>query len=95
MPSTFSPPQVTSRAIWTRLVGDVLDGAGDRDLDAGVVVGDDDRLGELAAELDDPARLAGPGVDGAGGQRQGEHAVRDHAGQPDRLRRPGRTSGSG
>src|SRR4051794_19384509 len=60
------------------VVGDVLDGPADDDLHTVVVVGHHDRLGELAAELADPARPAGPGVERARGQRHRVHAVGDH-----------------
>src|SRR4051794_19252635 len=56
------------------------------DLDLGAALGDDDRLGELRGELGDPAGLAELLVDVAGGQSQGEHAVRDHVGEADAAR---------
>src|SRR4051794_8454012 len=70
------------------VLGDVLDAAAYHDLGAALVVGDDHGLGELAAELADPARSAGPGVEGTGGQREGVHPVRDDPGQPDRPGHP-------
>src|SRR6478609_1729776 len=57
---------------------DALHRAGDHD----VVVGDGDRVGELAAELDDLGAV-GPGGDGPGGQRHRVHPVRDHARETD------------
>src|SRR3954471_6391044 len=66
------------------LIGDVLDGAPDHDLDAGVVVRNDHWLGELATDLTHPTRRTGPGVERPGRQRQREHAVRDHPRQTDR-----------
>src|SRR3954447_24035478 len=70
------------------VVGDVLDGPADDDLHTVVVVGHHDRLGELAAELADPARPAGPGVERARGQRHRVHAVGDHPRQSHRGRDP-------
>src|SRR6476469_1791506 len=52
---------------------DALHRAGDHDVDAGVVVGHGDRVGELAAQLDDL------GAVGPGRQRHRVHPVRDHA----------------
>ena len=77
------PPQVTSRAIVARPSSTSLTVPATTHLDTVVVVGHDDRVGELAAELDDLG-AAGPVRDGARGQRHREHAVGDHARQPDR-----------
>src|SRR6478672_8442074 len=66
------------------VVGDLLDGAAHDHVDAAVVVGHHDGLGELRAELDDVAGAARPGVEGPGGQREGVHPVRDDARQPHR-----------
>src|SRR3954447_23021823 len=48
------------------------------DLDLGAAFGDDDGLGELGAELGDPARAAELLVDVARDQGKGEHPVGDH-----------------
>src|SRR3954452_18526752 len=53
------------------------------DLHLGAGLGHDHRLGELRAELGDPAGLAQLLVDVARGQGEGEHAVRDHVGEAD------------
>src|SRR6478609_629075 len=55
--------------------------AGDLDLDA-ALGGDDDRVGELAAEADD-LRAGVPRRDRPGRERHRVHAVGDHAGQAD------------
>src|SRR6478735_4466849 len=63
-------------------VGRVTHGAGDRHLDAVVAGGHHDRLGELAADLHDPAG-AGPALDGPADQGHREHPVGDDAREPD------------
>ena len=54
------------------------------DLDVGAALaGDDDRLGEAGAVLDDPAGVAQPVGDDADRRAHGEHAVGDDVGQAD------------
>src|SRR4029077_8076768 len=59
------------------------------DLDLGAALGHHHRLGELRAQLCDPAGLAQLLVDVARDQGEGEHAVRDHVGEADTAGDPG------
>ena len=77
LPSTVSPAQVTRSAMVrsSRQVPSISTSVPS--------LGDHDRLGELGAELGDPARLAELLVDVPRGEGQGEHAVRDHVWEAD------------
>ena len=64
------------------LVVDRLDGAGDLERDALVVVRDDDGPGEAGRVADHGRRVADPVRDQPAGERHRQHAVGDHVGRP-------------
>ena len=84
MPSTFLPSHVTSSVERDQAVGDRLHGAADDHLGA-ALGGYDDGAGELRPEVDDLG-ATGPLGDRAADEREGVHAVGDHAGEADAAR---------
>ena len=87
--STVSPPERALSSTETRLPSSLSSHlAGDLQGRPGVVVRHHDRPGEADAVLLHRAGVAGPVGDHPGRLGHGEHAVRDHVGQADRLGDP-------